>query len=141
MLLQGRTQIGDRLRMRSDAACIEVSVASSATLSIGDDVLLLDGTSIGVTDRIEIGSGCRIGPHVQIMDNAFHRLESDRRDERPESFQIAIGDNVWIGAMALILPGASIGDDSVVAARSVVLGEVAPRSLVMGSPARQVRRL
>jgi maltose O-acetyltransferase len=71
--------------MRFSVARIEVSVAESATLSVGDDVLLLDGTSIGVTERIDIGSRCRIGPHVQILDNDFHRLEPNRRDKRPES--------------------------------------------------------
>ena len=67
---------------------------------------------------------------------------------RPQRFQteidpgpVQIGENVWIGAMALVLPGAVIGHDSVIAARSVVSGFIPSRCLAMGSPAKVVREL
>ena len=140
-MLDGTTMIGDDLHVRSDVARVEISVASAAVLCIGDDVHIDQGASIGVTERVTIGTGCRIGPHVQIMDNSFHSLEVERRDERPPSRPISIGDNVWIGPMALVLPGASIGSDCVVAPRSVVAGTIPPRSLAMGLPAKVVRSL
>jgi maltose O-acetyltransferase len=141
MLLEGTVTIGDRLRLHSDAARVEISVAAAASLVIGDEVTLGSGSSIGVTERVQIGDRCRIGPHVQIMDNDFHRLEPERRDERPPSRPVVIGDDVWIAPMALILPGATIASGSVIAARSVVTGEIPPRTLAMGAPARVVRTL
>jgi maltose O-acetyltransferase len=105
---------------------------------MGDDVHVDQGASIGVTDCVTIGDGCRIGPHVQIMDNNFHRLELERRDEFPESRRVTIGNHVRIGAMALILPGATIGDGSVIAARSVVSGSIPAGSIAIGLPATVV---
>jgi maltose O-acetyltransferase len=105
---------------------------------VGDDVHVDQGASIGVTDRVTIGDGCRIGPHVQIMDNNFHRLEVERRDEFPESRPVTIGNDVRIGAMALILPGATIGNGCVIAARSVVSGSIPARSMAIGVPAAVV---
>ena len=54
---------------------------------------------------------------------------------------IMIGDNVWIGAAAVILPGVTIGNDSIVAAGAVVSRDVPPRTLVAGVPARPIRVL
>ena len=51
-----------------------------------------------------------------------------------------LGDDVWVGAGAYILPGSEIGDGAVVAAGSVVTGPVPPRTLVGGIPARELRR-
>jgi virginiamycin A acetyltransferase len=50
-----------------------------------------------------------------------------------------VGDDVWIGAEALVLPGARIGSGAIVAARSVVSGEVPPYGIVAGNPARLLR--
>jgi acetyltransferase-like isoleucine patch superfamily enzyme len=52
---------------------------------------------------------------------------------------VAIGDNVWIGAKAIILKGVTIGDGAVVAAGSVVTKDVAPGVLVAGNPARTLK--
>jgi acetyltransferase-like isoleucine patch superfamily enzyme len=57
----------------------------------------------------------------------------------PVSAPIEIGDHVWIGARAMVLKGVTIGDGAVVAAASVVTKDVAPGTLVAGSPARYVR--
>jgi acetyltransferase-like isoleucine patch superfamily enzyme len=139
--IRGTAIIGDGVSLHSDAARIEISVAEFANLTMGHDVLIGQGTSIGVTRRVEIGDRCRIGPHVQIMDNDFHCLDPAHRDERPESRPVEIGDDVCIGAMSLVLPGAVIRAGSVIAARSVVTGTIPARSLVFGIPARAVRTL
>ena len=54
---------------------------------------------------------------------------------------IRIGNNVWIGFDACVLPGVTIGDGSIVGARSVVVEDVAPYTIVAGNPARVIRRL
>ena len=52
---------------------------------------------------------------------------------------ITIGDNVWVGGMAVICPGVKVGDDAVVGAGAVVTKDVAPGMVVVGNPARVVR--
>jgi maltose O-acetyltransferase len=54
---------------------------------------------------------------------------------------VHIGDNVWIGRSAIILPGVTIGDNAVVAAGAVVTKDVPDATLVAGNPARVVRTL
>lgn len=89
--------------------------------------------------RVEIGRNCMIGGGVKIMDHNFHSLDAGSRrahggDENPRP--VWIGDDVFIGAQAIILKGTRIGARSIVAAGSVVFGlEVPPDSLVKGNPA------
>jgi acetyltransferase-like isoleucine patch superfamily enzyme len=52
-----------------------------------------------------------------------------------------LGDNVWIGRAAIVLPGVTIGDHSMVAAGSVVTKDVPPRVVVAGNPAKVVREI
>jgi acetyltransferase-like isoleucine patch superfamily enzyme len=54
--------------------------------------------------------------------------------------KVVIGRNVWIGRNSIVLPGVHIGDNSVVAAGSVVNSDVEPNTLVGGTPARLIRR-
>ena len=54
---------------------------------------------------------------------------------------IKIGNNVWIGAGAIILPGITVGDDAIVGAGAVVTHDVEPRTIVVGNPAKILRRL
>jgi acetyltransferase-like isoleucine patch superfamily enzyme len=140
-MFRGEAHAGDRLGIRSSTARVEISVASDGELRLGDDVQIDHGASIGVTSRITIGHGCRIGAHVQIMDNNFHHLQLHLRDEIPPSRDVTIGDNVWIGPMAIVLPGTTIGAGSVVGPRSVVSSSVPPRSFATGLPATVVRHL
>jgi maltose O-acetyltransferase len=76
-----------------------------------------------------------------LMDNAFHRLEPERRNEVPPSAPIVIGNNVWLGARTIVLPGVTIGHDSVIGAGSVVTRDVPPRTLSAGVPARPIKNL
>ena len=54
---------------------------------------------------------------------------------------MTIGDNVWVGTGAVIFPGVTIGDGSIVAMGSVVMTDVPANTMVAGNPARQVRTL
>jgi maltose O-acetyltransferase len=76
-----------------------------------------------------------------LLDNGFHRVEPERRLERPPSAPIIVEDNVWIGARSIVMPGVTIGRDSCVGAGSVVTKNVEPRVLVAGVPARPIREL
>jgi len=90
---------------------------------------------------IEIGDNLQMGPAVQLY-TAAHPLEADvRRSGLEYARPIRIGHDVWIGGGAIILPGVTVGDRSVVGAGSVVVHDVPPASLVVGNPARIVRAL
>jgi len=134
----GDLRVGDRIRLVSKPVPIEIAVGPQGMLTLGDNVYINYGCSIAAMQSVHIGSGAHIGPYVFIMDNDFHRLEPERRDEMPPSAPIYIGDNVWLGARAIILRGVTIGDGSVVAAGSVVSRDVPPRSIVGGVPAKLI---
>ena len=90
---------------------------------------------------ITIGEDCQIGPNVQLL-TPTHPLEPHpRRDKLEAARPIGIGDNVWLGGGAIVLPGVRIGDDSVIGAGSVVTKDVPAGVVAVGSPARVVRTL
>ena len=90
---------------------------------------------------ITVGNDVQIAPAVQLY-TAQHPLDATTRRSGLESASpIRIGNDVWIGGGAIILPGVTIGDRSVVGAGSVVVHEVPPDSLVVGNPAPIVRTL
>jgi maltose O-acetyltransferase len=136
----GRLIIGDRVRLVSTVVPIELTVASG-TLEIQDRVFINYGCSIGTRELVRIGQDCAIGSYVMIIDNSFHRLEPERRNELPESAPVILEQNVWLGTRVIVLPGVTIGSGSVVGAGSVVTRDIPPRSLAVGSPARVVRSL
>lgn len=138
---QGKMLIGDRVRLVSTIATTELVAEPGGTLEIGDGTFINYGCSIAATMYVRIGRNCNVGTHVMIMDNDFHRLEPERRLERPESEPIILEDNVWIGGRAIILKGVTIGTGSVVAAASVVTRDVPARTLVGGMPAKPIREL
>jgi len=85
---------------------------------------------------IEIGDDVQIGPAVQIY-TATHPLDPDvRRSGLEAASPVRIGNNVWIGGAAVLLPGITVGDDAVIGAGSVVTRDVPPGAVVVGNPAR-----
>ncbi|MCU1500724.1 MAG: transferase hexapeptide repeat containing protein, partial [Ilumatobacteraceae bacterium] len=119
----------------------ELASSRGGVLDIGEGVFINYGTSISASRLVRIGARTQIGTHCMLIDNAFHRVEPELRDELPESKSIVLGPNVWLGARVIVLPGVSIGADSVVAAGSVVSKDVPPRTLVGGMPAKVIRSL
>ena len=137
----GTVSIGDRVRLVSTVATMELVAGEGASLSVGDNTFINYGCSIAAAEAVHIGADCNIGTYVMIMDSDFHRLEPERRNDWPDTAPIILEDNVWIGGRAIVLKGVTIGAGSVVAAGSVVTKDVAPRTLVGGVPARVLRTL
>jgi acetyltransferase-like isoleucine patch superfamily enzyme len=117
---------------------------------------LMNGTRIICDSEISIGDHCLISWNTVLMDSrrlsfdpgARRRVlqEAARQRLRPgdpdvEAQPIRIANQVWIGFDSCILPGVSIGEGSVVGARSVVVENVPPFTIVAGNPARVIRKL
>lgn len=91
--------------------------------------------------KVTIGDDVQIATAVQII-TATHPLDAAERATGWETARpVQIGDRAWIGAGAILLPGVTVGADSVVGAGAVVTRDVAPNTVVAGNPARVIRRL
>ncbi|MEN8832576.1 MAG: acyltransferase [Pacificibacter sp.] len=111
--------------------------ARDCTLQIGEDCYFGKGCVIVARAGIVIGNGCQIAEHVTIRDQD-HRMTPDTviRESGFEATPIDIGENVWIGAGAVITRGVTIGSGAVIGAGAVVTQDVAPGIRVGGVPAR-----
>ena len=91
------------------------------------------GSMLAGNSTVTIGDHCALGPRVRILTATHNYGYLSLPDE---AASVNIGNFVWIGAGATILPGVTIGNGAVVAAASVVTRDVAPFSIVAGNPAR-----
>lgn len=130
----GEMRIGKHTSLRSVNVPLELCTGEGATLHIGRQCSLNYGVSIGATGSITIGDRTRLGPYVMIVDTDFHHPL--RRGERPPPRPVRIGDDVWIGAKASVLPGVTIGRGAIVGTGAVVTKDVPPFAVVAGVPAR-----
>ncbi|MGP7818492.1 sugar O-acetyltransferase [Niallia sp. 01092] len=90
--------------------------------------------------EVRIGDDCMIGPNVGLY-TAGHSIEPKNRNKNGYAIPINIGNNVWIGGSSVILPGITIGDNSIVAAGSVVTKDVPKNSVVAGNPAKWLKNI
>jgi acetyltransferase-like isoleucine patch superfamily enzyme len=114
-----------------DATSLDIGPRGSVHLG---RYALVNGARIICDGKIEIGDYALVSWDSVLMDT--YRVPSD-----PAARPIRIGRNSWVGFGVCVLPGVSIGDGSIVAARSVVAADVPPYVVVAGNPARFVRRL
>lgn len=103
-------------------------------IQIGDNSYINSGCVILDHAQVIIGESTFIGPHVTLTTVA-HPVSPKERCSGLLISPIHIGNHVWIGAGAVILPGVTIGDGSIVAANSVVNCDIPPNSLYAGTPA------
>ncbi len=111
----------------------KISIGSGVSINRGCEFY---GSMVAGNAYIVIGDHCALGPRVRILSatHDYHKL-----DLPDQAASVTIGQHVWIGAGATILPGVTIGDGAVVAASSVVTRDVAPFSIVAGNPARFIK--
>lgn len=105
-------------------------------IHLGDDVFFNFNCVILDVAEVRIGTGTQIGPAVQIYAADHLRDAQERRSGLEFGRPVVIGEHVWIGGAAIILPGVIIGDDAVIGAGSVVTRDVAAGATVVGNPAR-----
>jgi maltose O-acetyltransferase len=110
-------------------------------ISLGDRVYININCTMLDGGEIEIGDDVLIGPNVQIVTVNHPTSPSDRLRKISLIENVSIGNNVWVGAGAIILPGVSIGDNVVIGAGSVVTKNLLANHLYVGNPADMVRML
>jgi acetyltransferase-like isoleucine patch superfamily enzyme len=112
-------------------------------IRIGNNVHIGSHNIIGARKSIVLEDNVLIGPHVMIGDHS-HRYENVevpiKMQEATEGRPIRIEQDSWIGANVFILPNVTIGRHSVVGANSVVNRDIPPYSVVVGAPARVIKR-
>jgi acetyltransferase-like isoleucine patch superfamily enzyme len=129
--------------------------AHGGKITIGRHCYIGEGTRIWSGAQISIGDHVLIAHNVSIFDNLTHPIDWQERrrhfgaiasighpadidlGDRP----VEIGDDVWIGAHALVLRGVKIGARAIVAAGAVVTRDVPADTIVAGNPAKPVRQL
>ncbi len=134
----GTVRLGKRVILRGRVARCEIGAERDAVLDIGDGVFINQGATVAAQCRITIGRNTQIGDFAAVYDSNYHRLDPQHPVKRAP---VTIGENVWLGRAALVLPGSTIGDHTVVAAGSVVNGDLPPRVLAAGNPAQIIKKL
>ncbi len=116
---------------------------------IGNDVIIGSNCTFIDNEKITIGSCVMLAPNVQIY-TAYHpilpeeRYIKDRKDEDPIYFNtcadpVEIKDGAWIGGGAIILPGVTIGQNSIIGAGSVVTHSIPDNCVAVGNPCKPIK--
>lgn len=123
-----------------------VDIGRKASFGSGRKISIGDNSGIGVNallaGTVRIGKNVMMGPDV-MMITANHAF---LRTDIPMNLQgvcceepIEIGDDVWLGARVIVLPGVSVGRGAVIGAGAVVAGDIPDRAIAVGNPARVVK--
>lgn len=131
---------------------IIVTRSSEAEINIGNNVGI-SGATIYARKKITIGDNTCIGGNSKILDNDFHPIEWETRNrllrdehggnasELIPSREIIIGKNCFIGCNSIILKGTVLGAGCVVGAGAVVAGKFEDNCVIVGNPARVIKKL
>ncbi len=118
-------------------------VSLDSRIEIGDRVSATGYLTVGAAESVVIEDDALLASHIYIGDN----LHGMSRVDVPYKYQpleriapVRIGRGAWVGEHAVILPGVTVGEFSVIGANSVVTADVPPRTVVAGSPARPIKR-
>jgi len=129
-------QLGEGSEIKPPLRCdygYRIRVGARTFVNYG--LVALDVASIAIGDDVQIG------PNVQLL-TPTHPVEPDARRAKWEAAEpIAIEGNVWLGGGVIVLPGVTIGENTVVGAGSIVTKDLPPNVVAAGNPARVVRSL
>jgi acetyltransferase-like isoleucine patch superfamily enzyme len=108
-------------------------------ITIGDDCSFNNFDYIDGHGNVDIGSNCAFGPHLSVVSN--HTREKDGSFGGATKAGVVIGNNCWIGACVTIVDGATVGEDCVIAANSVVTQSIPKNSMAAGAPAKVIKTI
>jgi acetyltransferase-like isoleucine patch superfamily enzyme len=145
----GSIRMGDDMHLVSSPPRSWISLNTRCQFTAGPngrielaDHVGLNGTTITAKKLVRIGRNTMVAPNVVIVDTDFHLpWPADLRwtsDSAPNDAAVIIGENVWIGMNTLVLKGVTIGDNTLIGAGSVVVGDIPANSIAAGNPARVI---
>ncbi len=119
-----------------------LDLGDETILKLGDGVVIGRGSHVIADTSVTLGNDVFCGPYVYITstNHSYDDPGEPVGRQWPRTAPVRIGPGSWLGAGAVVLPGARLGRNVVVAAGSVVRGEVPDHAVVAGAPARVVRR-
>ncbi len=85
-----------------------------------------------------IGAGSMLGPGVHIYCADHHRDAAERRAGIERAMPVTLGQDVWVGGGAILMPGVTIHDRAIIGAGAVVTRDVPPETRVAGTPAHPI---
>lgn len=134
------TLIGQLVTM-SAGMIPDQDLGEEAVLRIGDRCVIGRGSHIVAHQSVEIGDDVWTGPYVYITDqnHGYEDTHTPIGNQLPVNRPVSIGSGCWLGAGAIILPGARIGRNVVIAAGSVVRGELPDHCMAAGVPAKVIK--
>ena len=108
---------------------------------LGSNIYMNSNTTMVDDGHIYIGDYVQIGPNITIA-TANHPIDPELRKRGLQyNKDVHIGNNVWIGANTIIVPGVTIGDDTVIGAGSVVTKDIPSHVVAVGNPCRVLREV
>jgi len=121
---------------------IGARIVNYGRLEFGDNFRITANASIVCYKKITFGTDVLIGWDTQIMDCDMHKIyaRGDRTKRLNEPKEISVGDRVWICSRVLILKGSRIPSGCVVAAGSVITGEISEENCVVGGRGEIIKR-
>jgi maltose O-acetyltransferase len=133
----GEILLGERVWLRTEHGANRLTAFPGGRIRVGARALL-NGAMLHAKRSITVGEDALLGFGVRVFDADLHDLDC----ETPERIDaVTIGARTWIGADVIVLRGVTIGDDTAVAAGSVVTRDLPPRVLAIGAPAKPVREI
>ena len=133
---KGTMRLGAHVATRTHQVRPALATGPSGLLVIGDNTFVNQGAVLHAELSVTIGARVLIGDHSAVCDTDFHEVDPGTG---VRTSPVVIGDDVWLARSVVVLPGSTIGEGTVVAAGSVVRGELPPWVVAAGSPARPVR--
>ena len=110
-------------------------------IEVGENFFANYNLTILDVAKVRIGDNAQIAPNVSIY-TAGHPIHPDSRNSGYEyGIEVSIGDNVWIGGNAVIMPGVTIGNNAVIGAGSVVTRDIPDNVIAAGNPCRIIREI
>ena len=121
------------------------AISSDSEIMIGNDTGM-SGTTVVAAKSVKIGENCLFGANVTITDYDFHSVKPEERRyntnrEDIGCASVVVEDNVWLGMNVIVLKGVTIGENSIIAAGSVVTKSIPSNCIAGGNPAKVLRTI
>lgn len=109
-------------------------------LQIGDNVILSSDVTIDFSGEVVLGNNVTVSEGAYILSHKHDSKKlSNRSNDSCKPMKVKLKEGCWIGAKAIILPGVTVGEYSIVGAGAVVTKDVAPHTIVVGNPAKFIK--